>query len=169
MPGLWTGCAAGRKLPEDKSTLVSESAVKDKASAQEDNIVSVDGEEFKLSYETHHGNMYYKTDIAKLSPNTSGAWCELTHYKDSKPLVSIHLVYYEGKTAEDVMAKSENKLTAKVIGDIEYQYFEYDENGMPGHTYLYTYNGTSYTISFASSADISSLEEMFMKYVHFGE
>lgn len=139
----------------------------DDSAGQNDETVTVDGEEFDLSYETHHGDLYYKTDIVELGPDTAGAWCELSHYKDGEPLVRIHLVYYEGKTAGEVMEESGYELTTKVVGDMEYQYFEYDENGMAGHTYVCSFNGTVYTISFVSNADISALEQTFMENVSF--
>ena len=95
-------------------------------------------------------------------------------YPDISPLAIANLSEcnfgeWEGKTAEEVMAESDNEITAKTVGETEYQYFEYDENGTPGHTYMYTYNGTTYTISFVSSADISALEQAFMNNVRFGQ
>ena len=168
--GVLSACGSN-KTPDHESSpnAETETAAPEQGPTQDEGTVTVDGAEFKLSYETHHGDMYYKTDIVELGPNTAGSWCELSYYKDGEPLVLVHLVYYEGKTAEEVMAESDNEITAKTVGETEYQYFEYDENGTPGHTYMYTYNGTTYTISFVSSADISALEQAFMNNVRFGQ
>lgn len=138
------------------------------AEPESSDAVTVDGEPFNLTYETSHKDMNYKTDIVNLSPNTAGALCDLTYYKDGEVLFVIHLVYYEAGTVEEMIGDSGNTLTDKPINGIDYKYFEYDENGMAGHTYAYAYNGTAYSISFASNADISQLEEAFMNNVSFG-
>ena len=96
-----------------------------------------------------------------------GSFRDIRYFKEGEPLFSIHLVYYEGKTVEDVMEAGDYELTDKTLNGIEYRYFEYDENGIPGHTYVCANNGTAYTISFVSNADISALEKAFMESVHF--
>lgn len=135
--------------------------------ATDSEAVTVDGMSFDLSYETHHKDLYYKTDIVEMGSDTYGSRCDITSFKESEPLFVIHLVYYEGTTAEEVMAESDYELTEKAFGDLAYQYFEYDENGMAGHTYLCEYNGTAYTVSFASNADVAALEQAFMENIHF--
>ncbi len=133
----------------------------------EENAVEVAGERLKLTYETNHKDLHYKTDIVNLTPNTVNAVSNLVYYKDGEPLIVMHLVYFEGKTPEEVMAGSDNVLSDKTVNGLDYKYFEYDENGVPGHTYVAEFGGTTYTISFASAADISALETAFMENVRF--
>ena len=133
----------------------------------EEGTVTVQGETFKLSYDTNHGDLCYKEDTVNFERETMGSFREIRYYKNGELLFAIHLVYYEGKTIEDVMAESDNALSEKSVGGLDYGYFEYDENGMPGHTWLYTFNGTTYSISFASDYDISALEDAFMNNVRF--
>ena len=50
---------------------------------------------------------------------------------------------------------------------IIYQYFEYNDNEANGYTYIYNYDGSTYTITFVSKIDISTLINSFMKNVKF--
>lgn len=163
--------ACGRPAQENSSgnDTASENEAAQTDAPEADGAVEVDGEQFTLDFESNHRDLYFKTDIVNISKDSYGSVCDLRYFKEGELLFVIHLVYFENKSIEDVMAESDNELSAKTVGNLEYQYFEYDENGMPGHTYLYTYNGNSYTVSFASNADISALEQAFMESVHFGE
>lgn len=140
-----------------------------RASAElaEDAVV-INGEVIRLTYESNHRNLYYKESVTQFQTNTMGAFCNLTHYKDGEDVVDIRLVYYNGKNISEVMSESDNEISLKTIGDKEYQYFDYEVNGRPGHTYLYQYEDTTYSISFESIYDTASLEAGFMKYVRFG-
>ncbi|MBQ7688316.1 MAG: hypothetical protein IJT27_03760 [Clostridia bacterium] len=139
------------------------------ADTPEEAGVTVGGETFELTYESNHKCLYYKEDLRQFQRDTMGSFREIRYFKDDTLLFSIHLVYYEGKTVEEVMEGSDNTLTEKTVNGLTYRYFEYDENGLPGHTYVYAYDGTAYTISFVSGTDISALENAFMENVRFAE
>ena len=131
------------------------------------NAVDVAGVCLNLTYDARLEDLHFKTDEENLTPNTVLSLCEMRCEKDGELLLAIHLVYFENKTAEEVMDGSDNVLSDKTVNGQDYKYFEYDENGMPGHTYLAEFGGAAYTISFASNADISALETAFMENVRF--
>ena len=132
-----------------------------------ENAVDVAGVRLNLTYDARLEDLHFKTDEENLTPNTVLSLCEMRCEKDGELLLAIHLVYFENKTAEEVMDGSDNVLSDKTVNGQDYKYFEYDENGMPGHTYLAEFGGAAYTISFASNADISALETAFMENVRF--
>jgi len=79
----------------------------------------------------------------------------------------VHKLCAEAEAGDEVISGSEDNLTDKTAGGLEYRYFEYDENGTPGHTYVYSFEGTTYTISFVSNFDMTSLEYAFLSNVRF--
>ena len=111
--------------------------------------------------------MYFKENVVEIEKSSYDQFCNLYCSGDEGMLFIIHIVYFEGKGVDEVMSGSENNLTDKTVGGLEYRYFEYDENGVPGHTYVYTFEGTTYTISFVSNFDITSLESAFLSNVRF--
>ena len=144
---------------------VSEKTVTD--IAPNDNEIVIGGKTVKLTYESHHGDMYFKENVVDIEKNTYGAACDLSCRSDDGVSFVIHIVYFEGKSIDEVMSGSENNLTDKTVDGLEYRYFEYDENGTPGHTYVYNFEGTTYTISFVSTFDMASLESVFLSNVRF--
>ena len=144
---------------------VSENAATESASNGDEIVIG--GKTVKLTYESHHGDMYFKENVVDIEKNTYGAACDLRCRFDDGVLFIIHIVYFEGKSIDEVMSGSENNLTEKTVSGLEYRYFEYDENGVPGHTYVYTFEGTTYTISFVSNFDMTSLESVFLSNVRF--
>ena len=129
--------------------------------------IVIGGRTIQLTYESHHKEMYFRENVADIQKSSFGQACDLVCPADEGMLFVIHIVYFEGKSVDEVMSGSENQLTDKTAGGLEYRYFEYDENGVPGHTYIYHFNGTTYTISFVSSLDMTSLESAFLSNVHF--
>ena len=129
--------------------------------------VLIGGKTLKLTYESRHGDMYFKENVVDIEKSSFGQACNLYCNSDEGMLFVIHIVYFEGKSIEEVMSGSENTLTDKTVGNIEYRYFEYDENGAPGHTYAYCFEGTTYTVSFVSNYDMTSLESVFLSNVRF--
>ena len=130
-------------------------------------VVDFNGEKIKLSYESHHYDLYYKENLSAMNSNTMGSFCEVTVRQDEGETAHIHLVYYAGKSVEEVMSESNYEYFEKTVSGIKYTCFNYDENGVPGHTYVYCYDGSTYTISFVSNYDMTSLEEGFMQNVRF--
>lgn len=123
----------------------------------------------KMSFMTNEKDLIYRTS------GTNAAY--VTYEDDSHPddiivdygvtVVNVSMRYFEGKTIETVMSQAPYQRTAKKVGDIEYQYFEYTDNGIKGYCYSYEYDGSTYTITFEAKIDISSLVETFMKNVSF--
>ena len=139
------------------------------SSQNDDPVIQIDGETIKLTYETHHRDLYFKENLTMLYSDTMGSVSMLTYRRDGDAVFAIFLVYYENKSIEEVMSESDNTLTEKTINGLSYQYFEYDNNGTPGHTYLYCYDGTTYAISFVSALDMSSPENVFLSNVRFAK
>lgn len=123
----------------------------------------------KLSFMTNEKDLIYRTS------GTNAAY--VTYEDDSHPddiivdygvtVVNVAMRYFEGKTIETVMSQAPYQRTANKVGDIEYQYFEYTDNGIKGYCYSYEYDGSTYTITFEAKIDISSLVDTFMKNVSF--
>lgn len=136
-------------------------------SAPNGNVVEIGGKTVELRYESRHGDMFFKENVVDIEKSSYGQACNLYCNSDDGMLFVIHIVYFEGKSVDEVMSGSENNLTDKTVGGLEYRYFEYDENGTPGHTYVYNFEGTTYTISFVSTFDMASLESVFLSNVRF--
>lgn len=132
-----------------------------------DPVVTFNGENIKLDYERNHKDLYYKESLTDLHSDTAGSFRNISCEKDGKNVLNIRLVYFADKSVEEVMSGSDNELTDKTANGITYKYFEYETNGVPGHTYVYNFDGTTYTISFESEYDTASLEEGFLNTVHF--
>lgn len=109
---------------------------------------------------------------------TSGTNAAYVTYEDSTnpndiiveygtTVVNVAVRYYEGKTIENVMSQAPYQRTNKKVGKIEYQYFEYTDNGIKGYCYSYEYEGSTYTITFEAKINISSFVDTFMKNISF--
>lgn len=130
-------------------------------------VFTVNGEEFELSSDTSHGALHFKHNYSNINRDTAGSFCNVTGQKDGDVVFAIRLVYFTGKSIDEVMSESDYVLSKKTVNGLEYTYFEYTDNGMPGHTYAYNFDGTTYTISFVSQYDMTSLEEVFLQNVSF--
>lgn len=132
--------------------------------------VTVGGETFKLDYETDHGALHYSENIPIMDRGTMGSVRDIHGRSDEGTLFVIRMVYFKDKGIEEVMEGSDNELSQKTMNGIAYTYFEYDDPEMPAskaHTFMYVFDGTTYSISFVSEYDLSSLEEGFFKTVYF--
>ena len=130
------------------------------------NEVEIGGTTVKLTYESHHGELVFKENVAAIEKASYGQACNLTCRSDEGVLFLIHIVYFEGKSIDEVIGEEET-LSDKTVAGVDYRYFEYDENGVPGHTYVCSFNGTVYTVSFVSKYDTASLESVFLSNVRF--
>ncbi len=143
-------------------------AKKGKSDGASDGSVIVIGDTtITLNQESHHGDMYFMENPGEIEKAAYEQVCELYCRRDEGQLFVIHLVYFKGASVEEVMVGSDYPMTDKTVNGLEYKYFEYDENGTPGHAYVIHYEGTTYTISFVSSYDMTSLETVFMNNVYF--
>ena len=129
--------------------------------------IVVDGEKIKLSYENNFLKMTYKESLTAFTSNTVGKQRIISYNKNNENILTIHLVYFENKNIDEVMSDNKYLVNTKLINDLEYQYYEYEVNEQKGHTYVYYYDGTTYTINFLSNKDITQLETAFMKNVQF--
>ena len=130
-------------------------------------VMTVNGETFKLESESSHGALHYKHNYENMNHDTSGSFCNVVGFQNGDVIFAVRLVYFTGKSINEVMSGSDYTLSKKTVNGLEYTYFEYNDNGMPGHTYAYNFDGTTYTISFASQYDMTSLEEVFLQNVSF--
>lgn len=141
--------------------------LKDNTKIEETEGVLINNERVKLSYETSHLNMYYKTNITLFSGDTLNSVRNIRYINNGKTIFELNLVYFENKSIDEVMSASNYEISTKKINDLEYQYFEFEVNQKKGHTYVYNYNDTTYTISFTFEDDISDFEKEFMNNVYF--
>ncbi len=129
--------------------------------------VEFNGDSLVLDYETHHGSLFYKIDLPEMHTDTVGSFCNVSYMQEGDVAFDIRLVYYAGKTVDEVMDGSEYVMSEKTVNGLTYKYFEYVDNDRPGHTYVYNFDGTTYTLSFVSAHDMTSLENGFLEAVRF--
>ncbi len=129
--------------------------------------LSFNGETIKLTYETNHRDLHYKENLVSMERDTAGSVRRIVYRQNGDVTFTIWMVYFADKSIAEVMAESDYVYTTKTADGLEYTYFEYDDNGLPGHTYVHEYDGTTYTISFVSQYDMTSLESVFMGCVYF--
>ena len=162
---LFAACSGAQT---EKNGAIGTQAETDKTVAA-DNVVIFNGDTIKLTYETNHRDLYYKQNIVSMNAETVGSFCNVSYRQDGDVAFEIRLVYYVNKSIDEVMGESDYTLSEKTVNGLTYTYFEYDDNGRPGHTYVYCYDGTSYTISFTSPYDMTSLETVFLNNIRFAK
>ena len=128
--------------------------------------IHVGGVTVRFTNELNHGELHFKDIDGSEKAGYEQAF-NLTRSKDGEFVFAIRLVYFKQSTVEEVMTGSDQTLTEKNVNGVGYFYFEYDENGTPGHTYLYSFNDTVYTISFVSAYDMTALETAFLSNAYF--
>lgn len=132
----------------------------------------------KLDYKNDFKKMTYMTNYEELLPGGGGEnSVELKYEDDTKvddiivdygaTVVRVEIRYFDGKTIDEVMSQAPYERTNKTVGDLDYEYFEYTNNGVNGYVYCYNHDGSTYTISFDAKIDITSLIDAFMKNVSF--
>lgn len=134
-------------------------------------------ETLELDYERTFNKMTYMTNNKKMYPDTATNSVTLKYEDDTKiddivddygtSVVRINIQYFENRSIEEVMSQVSYKITNKVVGNHEYKYFEFTYNEAKGYTYIYNYEGSTYTITFMAKIDISTLIDVFMKNVKF--
>ena len=133
-------------------------------------VAQFNGEKIKLNSETSFRDLHFRMNYDVMHKDTMGSVCQVTVLKDGDVACEIFFVYYEGKTVADVMSESPDVvLTEKTIGDQVWSTFPFETNGMTGQTYVASFGGSSYTVSFRSPYDTSALEDALMKTVRFAE
>lgn len=146
----------------------AESTSPSSPAAAEEAVIAINGETIPLTYETNHYDLYYKENVARMQRDTMGTFRNEAYYNEQgEQIFAIHLVYYEGKTAEQVIEASDYELTPVTVGGLDYLRFAYTEDGRAGHTYVHEHNGDAYTISFVSDYDMTQLEDAFLSTVSF--
>ena len=130
--------------------------------------VSINGHTVVLDYESYHKDMHFKENIPDIEKASYGQVCNLFYHPEGEEEFSIRICYFEGKSIEETMDGTDYALTTKTVNGLDYSYFEFQEgSGTPGHCYLYTFDGTTYSINFLSNYDMTSLESAFMSTVYF--
>jgi len=134
-------------------------------------------ETLELDYERTFQKMTYKTNSEKMYPNTSSNSVALKYEDETKTedivddygasVVRVNIQYFENRSIDEVMSKAPYERTNKTVGNYEYQYFEFTDNGANGYTYIYNFEGSTYTITFMAKIDINTLIDAFMKNVKF--
>ncbi len=127
----------------------------------------LNGKTVLLKYDANFRDLHYKHNYSEMNTNTAGSFRDITCTVNDEVAAEILLVYYVDKSVEEVMSGSDNTLFDRTVNGLDYKYFEFDRDGVPGHTYVYRFDGTTYTISFVSSYDINLFETAFMNNVRF--
>ena len=131
------------------------------------NIVNIDNKSIELNKEDNHYNLYYKYNEKEFKSELLEQYKYLEYTSSNKEIVTIKLMYYKNKSINNIMDGTGYELKDKKIGNTDYKYFEFYEEEILTHSYVYNYNNDTYTINFASNTDMNSLEEIFMKNVYF--
>jgi len=131
----------------------------------------------ELDYERTFQKMTYMTNEKYMYPNTATNSVVLKYEDETKiddivddygsSVIRVNIQYFENRSIDEVMSKAPYERTNKTVEKYEYQYFEYTDNGAKGYTYIYNYEGSTYTITFVAKIDISTLIDAFMKNVKF--
>ncbi len=133
---------------------------------EETGAIQVGGVAVRFGSELDHGELHFK-DIEGTEKAGYEQAFNLVYQDGGEMLFAVRLVYFKGSTIDEVMTGTDAVLTEKTVNGTAYSYFEYDENGTPGHTYLCDFAGTIYTVSFVSSSDMTALEAAFLANVYF--
>ena len=131
-----------------------------------DSGIAIGGKTVTFKDESRHGDLCYK-GIDGAEKSSYDQVCNLYYPAGDDMLFTIHIVYFKGRDIDEVMDGSDYDISSKTAGGTEYRYFEYEENGESGHTYVCSAFGTTYTISFVSKFDLTALETAFLSNVHF--
>ena len=132
----------------------------------DDSGIVIGGKTVAFNGESRHGDLCYK-GIDGAEKSSYDQVCNLYYPSGDDMLFTIHIVYFKGRDIDEVMDGSDYDISIRTAGGTEYRYFEYEENGEPGHTYVCSAFGTTYTISFVSNFDLTALETAFLSNVHF--
>ena len=159
--------AACTKNGNTDNTAKGDQTAAENGESSDGDTIDIGGYKIKLTKEANHGDMYFKENVSEMELAGYDQSFSMYCNKDEGQIFVIRLVYFKGSSIDEVMSGSDAALTDKTVNGIDYKYFEYEENGVPSHTYVYNFNGTTYTIIIESSYDMRSLEDTFMKSVHF--
>ena len=89
---------------------------------------TINGDEIELDYERHLKDLYYKENLTELHSDTVGSFRNVIYEKNGENVFDIRIVYFAGKSVDEVMSESDYQMSKKTVGGIEYDYFEYTDN-----------------------------------------
>ncbi len=129
------------------------------------------GETIYLNYERDFVDMRYLENVGgEMRSNTVFNLRDITYSQNGDVTLKITMYCFENKPMEEAMEGAGN-MVDKTINGLTFKYFEneveFTDGKMPGHNYAYTFNGSTYTISFISQYDMTAFEEAFMNNVSF--
>ena len=162
-------CACGQKnfgFQVSESGTASEQA--ESAPSGNGTAVQFNGKTLTFGKEDSHGALRFcRSEDQGFLKSAVYSVCELAYAPEETALFNIHIVYFENKSMEEVFEDSNYETRHETRNGLDYLCFDYDENGRPGTTYAYYFEGTTYTISFVSEYDMTSLIDGFMSNVSF--
>ena len=162
-------CACGKTEPASSAPESEPSSGQaESAPAGNGTSVQINGKTLTFGSTDRHGDMLFGySDDPGFLKSAVYAVCELTYQPEGVPLFNIHIVYFSNSTVETVLEGSDYETRHETRNGLDFLCFDYEENGRPGTTYVYPFEGTVYTISFVSEYDRTSLIDGFMSTVSF--
>ncbi len=133
-----------------------------------DIIVTVDNERFKLNSKNNLNKMHYVENYVDFRSDRIGNMYIMYYYKNSDFIFDIRLTYEEDHSFEENKSKMGNNSSTKIVNNIEYTYFDIinDQNNHV-HVYMYYYQNATYVVAFTFAKDITDLENTFMNNIYF--
>lgn len=137
----------------------------------EENAALINGEKISFDRDAVHKDLHYKENVGRTESSGLFAFRDIVCRQGEDVVFEIRIVYFENETVEEVMEGTDAVLTDKTVNGIAYQCFEeefeFSDRTIPGRSYIYCFEGTTYVISFISPYDLTSLETVFMNNVYF--
>ena len=136
-----------------------------------ENVALFNGDKIKLNYEIRHKDLLYLDNLSQLESSGVFSLRNIDYTQNGEVTLNVRIMYFEYTSIDEVIEDSDVVMTDKTVNGLVYKYFEqdfpFDDRTVPGHTYVYNFDGTTYTISFISTYDTSAFESVFMANVRF--
>ena len=139
----------------------------------EENDVEIKIQDKSLKLKNDHalGNLHYKENFVDFRSGAIGNMRTMSYVDKDKLVFEIRMMFDEKKSLSDLKTALEKQTKAKEqskqINDIKYVYYDYKENDLNVHQYMYVFDNKVYTITFYLGEDCGNIEEVFMDNVSF--
>ena len=141
---------------------------KENDTKNDDVIVNIGDETFKLKSKRVLKNIQYLENYVDFKTDAIGNMRTMSYMKGEEYLFEVRVMYDEKNSLEETKKKVNHEEKKKVIGDIEYSYYDY-KNSTDNivHLYLHNYKNITYSIMFIFKNDLPEFEKTFMDNVEF--
>lgn len=134
-------------------------------------VVTIQGEKFDLNSERILGDIHYQENYVDFNTDQIGNMRTMNYSKEGENIFEIRVMYDENRSLSEMKAiietQTQAKEQSKKINKIRYIYYEYTDNDLIVHHYIYVYKGKAYSIGFFLGKKPGNIEEVFMNNVSF--